>query len=213
MYRDQIRRGRDPNVVRRAAKATFNAPLHWKEPRLVFTCSLSDFFVQEADDWRSEAWDIIRSTPHTYQVLTKRIERAEQCLPSDWGDGYPNVWLGVSAEDQTRATERIPLLLRVPARVHFISAEPLLGPLDLSAHGGIHSPGAKGLLDWVIAGGESGPGYRVCDKRWAMSLRDQCKASGTPFFWKQWGGTVRVDGSWGGHTLDGVTYDEFPEAT
>jgi protein gp37 len=133
MYRDKIRYGQDPTIVVRSSPATFNAPLKWKEPALVFTCSWSDWFVEEADSWRDEAWDIIRRTPHlTYQVLTKRPERIANHLPADWGDGYPNVWLGTSVESQKYGMERIPLLQKIPAAVRFLSCEPLLGPVNLS---------------------------------------------------------------------------------
>ena len=110
MYRDERRYGRDPSVVVRAARATFEEPLKWErriviqsagvlpEPQYVFTCSLSDFFHEKADAWRGDAWEIIRRTPHlTYQILSKRTDRIRACLPPDWGEGYPNVWLGVSA--------------------------------------------------------------------------------------------------------------------
>lgn len=134
MFREQERFNQDPTKVRRTAPATFNSPLRWKEPRRIFTCSWSDFFHANADAWRDEAWRIIRDTPqHVYQVLTKRPERIADHLPADWGQGYPNVWLGTSVENQ-RWTTRIPILLAVPARVHWISAEPLLGPLDLTKY-------------------------------------------------------------------------------
>jgi protein gp37 len=133
MFRDQRRYGRDPEVVVRAAPATFDAPLRWKEPRRVFTCSWSDWFHEAADDWRDEAWDIIRRTPHlTYQILTKRPEMIAGRLPRDWGrEGYPNVWLGVSVESQ-RQDWRAAWLCQFPAAVRFVSAEPLLGPLWLT---------------------------------------------------------------------------------
>jgi protein gp37 len=98
------------------------------QPRFIFTCSWSDFFITEADKWRAEAWEIIRRTPEfTYLILTKRPDRIGRCLPADWNGGYPNVWLGTSAENQKYADQRIPELLRVPAVKHFLSAEPLLG--------------------------------------------------------------------------------------
>lgn len=194
MFRDKARYGQDPETVVRSKPPTFNAPHKWEREAaaagrtdLVFTCSWSDWFIKEADPWRDEAWAIIRRTPHlTYQILTKRHGRIEKCLPSDWGDGYPNVWLGVSVEDQKTAAQRVPVLLSVPARVHFLSMEPLLGPVDLSAlelepvcdeedscgepvtlnvfgrdaHCGCTVEGGEPLamesLAWVIVGGESG---------------------------------------------------------
>ena len=127
MFREKRQYGQDPDVVVRS-KTKFYDPLKWKEPRLVFTCSWSDWFIEEADAWRDEAWDIIRRTPHTYQILTKRIERAADHLPPGWP--LPNVWLGVSVENQRYADERIPRLLDIPAAVRFVSYEPALGPVD-----------------------------------------------------------------------------------
>jgi protein gp37 len=129
MYRDKKRYGQDPTLVVRSHPATFNNPRRVKEPTLIFTCSWSDFFIEEADQWRPEAWEIIRATPqHTYQILTKRPERMDVNLPPGWP--FPNVWLGVSVENQKMADRRIPILLQTPAVVRFISAEPLLGPID-----------------------------------------------------------------------------------
>ncbi len=129
--REMKRFGKDFNTVTRAKG--FISPLMWKEPSMVFVNSWSDFFIEEADDWRDEAWDIICRTPQlTYQILTKRPENILSRLPDDWGDGYPNVWLGVSAENQENADKRIPLLIQIPSIVYFVSCEPLLGPIDLS---------------------------------------------------------------------------------
>lgn len=163
--------------------------MHDPQPRFIFTCSWSDFFITEADKWRTEAWDIIRLTQEfTYLILTKRPDRIARCLPPDWNDGYPNVWLGVSAENQKYADQRIPELLRVPAVRHFLSAEPLLGPINLTAmdlgdvdHGGDILSSAletwphlkRGRLDWVIVGGESGHVARPMEVAWPRSMRDQ----------------------------------------
>jgi protein gp37 len=188
---------------------------------LVFTCSWSDWFHEGADAWREEAWDIIRRTPHlTYQILTKRPERMRQHLPADWGNGYPNVWLGVSVENQ-RWTTRIPWLLKVPSVVHFLSCEPLLGPLDLLTVENPHDPYAHCLsagfdgerllprVDWVIAGGESGADARPMELDWARSLRDQCQTAGVPYFLKQLGGhpDARAHEK---ALLDGRTHTEMP---
>lgn len=194
MFRDKRRYGQDPNVVVRSARATFTAPLRWKNPARVFTCSWSDFFHLEADVWRDEAWDIIRETPHlTYQILTKRVERIADCLPNDWGEGWPNVWLGTSVEN-SRWTARIALLLGVPARLHFLSCEPLLGPLTIAAYmahplwAGIPGWNDAPTVKWVIVGGESGPNARPMELDWARDLRDECARAGVPFFLKQLGG-------------------------
>ena len=140
MFEEKKRYGQNPNVVVRSSEATFNAPLKWaRNPqkyghiKRVFVCSWSDFFIEEADPWRAEAWEIMRKTPQfIYQLCTKRPERIAACLPPDWGKGYPNVWLLTSTENQAAADLRIPILLSVPAVVHGISAEPLLGPIDLT---------------------------------------------------------------------------------
>ena len=208
MFRDKKRYGQDPTKVVRSAPVTFNAPLKWKEPALVFTCSWSDWFHRDADVWRDEAYDIIRRTPHlTYQILTKRADRIKDHLPADWGDtGYPNVWLGVSTENQRRADERIPLLDEIPARVKFISAEPLLGPLDITRYL------TAGGISWVITGGESGyrGQIRPAELDWFRAIRDQCQSAGVPFHHKQHGGWERIDGHWGGRELDGREWQEMP---
>lgn len=175
MYRDMAKYGRDPMTVVRS-KTTFTAPLKWKDPQFVFTCSWSDFFIEEADAWREEAWDIIRRTPHlTYQILTKRPERIAQHLPNSWGTGWANVWLGVSVENQD-AVGRMAQLAEIPAVVRFVSAEPLLGP--------IHTP-LFAQMDWVIIGGESGPKRREMEMAWAREVRDQCVEHGVAVWFKQ----------------------------
>ena len=145
------------------------------------------------------------NTPqHTYQILTKRPERMRPVVSRlrhelPWqGWPLPNVWCGISCEDHDTADERIPILLDTPAAVRFISAEPLLGPIELAPFGG---------LDWVIVGGESGAGARPMDLEWVRSLRDRCTAAGVPFFFKQWGGRTPKAG---GRELDGRTWDEMP---
>lgn len=204
MFTGQLRWGRDPSKVVRAALSTFTAPLRWAEPRRVFTCSWSDFFHEDADEWRPEAWAIIRATPHlTYQILTKRIERVQDHLPADWGpNGYANVWLGTSIENQRFADQRIPQLANVPATVRFLSVEPLLKRTELFALDRIH---------WVIVGGESAgrPSHppRPMQPEWVRLIRDQCVVSSTPFFFKQWGG--RLPG--GAALLDGQEWRQFPD--
>lgn len=131
MFREQRRWGHQPDVVVKAKPATFRAPLNWPGGK-VFTCSWSDFFLEEADEWRGEAWDIIRRTPRlTYLILTKRVELVSDRLPPDWGTGWPNVWLMASAENQ-EWLERRAGFLRIPAVLHGLSLEPLLGPVDLT---------------------------------------------------------------------------------
>lgn len=236
MFTEQRMYGRDPSVVVRCADSTFYAPLRSKKWRelspgsLVFTCSWSDWFHEDADEWRSEAWEIIRQRPDLrWQILTKRPERIAEHLPADWGDGWPNVWLGVSIENR-RFVGRADVLRSVPAAVRFISAEPLLGPLvypgqpePLVPVGGYDGPELDlSGIDWLIVGGESGPGHRPIRIDWVRDLRDYCQHSrhlydpfrgqrgpGTAFFFKQWGG-IRPKS--GGRELDGRTWDEMPGA-
>jgi len=209
MYRDQTRYGKNPAEVVRAKPTTFNAPQRWKEPAHVFTCSWSDWFIEEADEYRPEAWEIIKNTPHLiYQILTKRPENIAGRLPADWGAGYPNVWLGVSVESQEYADERIPTLLEQPAALHFLSIEPLLSEVTLN-----NTDEWLNKVGWVIVGGESGGGYRPMEPAWALSVRDQCGAYGVPFFFKQHGGTKKIDGEWGGNKLSGRTWQDMPKET
>lgn len=211
MFRDKERYGQDPNTVVRS-KSTFNAPLKWTEPALVFTCSWSDWFIEEADEWRDEAWSIIKRTPHlTYQILTKRPENIADRLPADWGDGYENVWLGVSVENQKAAEKRIPMLLRTPAKIRFLSVEPLLehvilDRLDFSENQrfgwrnvlmrtwgkGSDDDGFLGPIHWIIVGGESGNEngkykYRPCSLNWIEDLVAACQLYRCPVFVKQLG--------------------------
>lgn len=181
MFTAQRRYGRDPEVVTRTK--TWGDPLKWQREaeragrtELVFTCSWSDWFHKNADPWRAEAWAVVKSCPNlTFQILTKRPNRIKHHLPADWGEGYPNVWLGISIESDHYAY-RADTLRRVPAAIRFISGEPLLGPLPSLDLTGIH---------WLIVGGESGPGYRPMATEWARDLRDKAEASGTAFFFKQ----------------------------
>lgn len=211
MFTEQRRYGNDPEVVRRS-KTKFADPLKWKDPKVIFTCSWSDWFHKDADPWRDEAWDIIRRTPqHTYQILTKRPGRIARHLPPDWGDGYPNVWLGTSVESQDVAYRAWHLVRAVTARVLFLSCEPLLGPVDLTKVR-INEDTTVDLragFKWVIVGGESGPNTRAMEIDWARSLRDQCHEAGVAFFLKQLGGFPNKRG----HEealLDGKRYTEMP---
>lgn len=194
MYRDKERYGQDPTNVMRS-KGKFKEPLSWKEPRLIFTCSWSDFFIEHADKWRKEAWAIIKATPHhTYQILTKRPERIEDCLPEDWGNGYPNVWLGVSIEDDS-TKHRLRTLdeLKTDSSVFkiFVSYEPALGYLDLDGDDMITSVCFE-RLDWLIIGGESGNEtgkykYRPAEIEWFYQIIEQCRQRQVSVFVKQLG--------------------------
>ncbi len=220
---------------------TLLQPLHWKRPRKVFPCSMTDWAGRwVSDDWMDKLLAVAALCPqHTFLFLTKRADRLLEYLATDQVDQeerqcaigeqafnltgtlmsgepscgedfmymewpLPNVWIGVSIEDQKTADERIPKLIQMPAAVRFISAEPLLGPVDLSRwimpfeisrdENGSDLGSASGGsdIDWVIVGGESGPHSRPMHPDWARSLRDQCVAAGVSFFFKQWGGWVPI---------------------
>jgi protein gp37 len=174
---------------------------HWSEPlkwnaaaesekrrKRVFCASMADVFEarNDLDPWRVKLWELIEKTPWLdWLLLTKRPQNIAERVP--WTDDWPvNVWLGTTVEDQERAEERLPILLKFPAKCRFLSCEPLLGSLDLSAWTHNRPKGLHGI-DWVIAGGESGPHSRAMLPGWARSLRDQCQESGVPFHFKQWG--------------------------
>lgn len=197
MMRDKEMYGKNGDRVVRS-KTTFNDPLKWKDGQLIFTSSWTDIFIEEGDQWRDEVWAIIKKCPHhTFQILTKRPERIKDHLPADWGDGYPNVWLGVSVENQKACEVRIPLLLDIPAKVRFLSCEPLLTPIDLNDYlynrfimgGNRHM---YNIIDWVIIGGESGNDtgkwlYRSCGVEWMEKIVYDCEKADVPVFVKQMG--------------------------
>lgn len=207
-------------------------PLYWKRPRRIFVNSLSDLFHEAVpEEFIAKVFLTMLAAPqHRFQVLTKRPRRMLELLkkPSSAfplcmmvGDTLPNVWLGVSCEDQKAADERIPLLLQTPAAVRFVSLEPLLGPVNLRGYFrcltcvdhecSVHPTTRWGRagLNWVIVGGESGPGARPMHPAWVRSIRDQCQAAGVPYFFKQWGGQVSKKAA--GRLLDGRTWDEMPK--
>lgn len=172
-------------------------PATWKTGRMIFVNSMSDLFHEGVPlPFIRRVFETMAATPqHTYQILTKRGDRLEELSPElDWPK---NVWMGVSVENADYVL-RIDHLRRTGAAVKFLSLEPLLGPLEGLDLGGI---------DWVIAGGESGPGARPMDPEWVRSIRDQCRLSGVAFHFKQWGG---VNKKKTGRILDNQTWDEFP---
>lgn len=173
-------------------------PLAWRTPRRVFVNSMSDVFHAHFTlDMIRRLFDVMAAAHwHQFQVLTKRPERALRLADDlQWPD---NVWFGVSVENMA-VSRRVDMLRLLPASIRFVSAEPLLGPLnDLDLTD----------IDWVIGGGESGAGNRPCDVMWARGLRDACADAEVPFFWKQWGGhTPKANG----RLLDGRTWEEYPE--
>lgn len=171
------------------------------KPHLVFSSSMCDVFEDHPTiaGEREKLWPLIRATPHLHwQLLTKRADRILECLPEDWGMGYPNVWLGVSISEP-RGVWRADCLRRIPAKVLFVSYEPALDAIhqDLDLAG----------INWVIFGGESGPGYRKMDVQWARDMRDACNRAGVAYFFKQ-SAAPRTEM---GTTLDGETVRKFPE--
>lgn len=194
-----------------ATRRTFGEK-HWQEPlkwnaeaekagvrRRVFCASMADVFDELAPAGeREKLWVLMRETPWLdWQVLTKRPHLIAENLPADWYDGYENVWLGTSIED-SRVVQRVEELVAVPAVVHFLSVEPLIGPIDDLPLDNI---------EWVIVGGESGPGARPMKQEWVESIHRQCRAANVPFFFKQWGG-VRKKAA--GRALHQRHYDEMP---
>lgn len=203
-------------------------PLRWRKPRLVFVNSMSDLFHNQVpDEFIAKVFAVMIAAPeHTYQVLTKRHGRMRSLLRSTrfqdlltseltklWHIEHtaelapleripPWIWIGVSAENQTWAERRLNALADVPASVRFVSCEPLLGPIDLTAW-------LSGCLNWVIVGGESGPNNRPVDLDWVRDIRDQCVSAKCALFFKQIGGR---NPKTGGRLLDGRTWDEFPDA-
>lgn len=172
-------------------------PYGWRSPRTVFVNSMSDLFHARVPlDFVRQVFQVMADTPqHTYQVLTKRARRLR--LVAGKLDWPANVWMGVSVES-AKELARIDDLRRVPAAVRFLSCEPLLGPLD-----GLDVTG----IDWVIAGGESGPRFRPMDEEWVTGLRDVCTDAGVAFFFKQWGGRTPKTL---GRELEGRTWDQMP---
>ena len=197
---------------KRVSQATLKLPYKWqKQARSsqtlarVFVASLADVFDNHPSieqSWRDDIWQVIRECPDLdFLLLTKRPQNIKRYLPTDWGEGYHNVWLGTTVENQ-KVADRLDALTKIPAVVRFISCEPLLGYIDLSQH--------IDHLDWVIAGGENSKSYRAVDADWFRSLRDQCQASGTAFLFKQWNGPTSARVKEKGRKLDGIVHSQFP---
>lgn len=170
----------------------WNEPLKWQRNHAqflathgrrqrVFCSSLADVFDKESPKGQRERlWELIRITPDLdWLLLTKRVGNILKMLPAEWGSGYPNVWLGITVVNQEEFDRDFPKLLRLSATVRWLSMEPLLGAIEL--------PSGINEIDWIVVGGESGAGSRSMRFKWACSLRDQCRAAGVPFLFKQWG--------------------------
>lgn len=194
VYRIDSRHDKDSSVV----KKTLNFDLPVKKKRNgaykvlsdeeIFTCFSSDFFLDEADAWREEAWRMIRERKDcSFFMITKRIDRFNICLPEDWGAGYDHVTICTTVENQDRADYRLPIFYAAPIKHKMIVCEPILERIDLS----------KYLGDWVeqvIVGGESGNDARVCDFDWVLDIQRQCRQHGVPFHFKQTGAKFLKDG-------------------
>ena len=195
VYRIDARHGRDSKIITK--NSDFYAPIEKKRDgsykiksgERVYTCFSSDFFHEQADNWRGEAWDMMRLRRDlNFFFITKRIERIYECLPPDWGSsGYPNVEIACTTENSRRAAERLPIYLAAPLRRRSIICEPLLEYVDLSPYLG-------GGVQLVLVGGESGNEARTCDYNWVLRMRDDCREFGVPFYFKQTGARFVKDG-------------------
>lgn len=173
-------------------------PLRWNQSKMIFVNSMSDLFHDAIPDkYIKEVFDVmVRANWHIFQILTKRAERMAKLAPQlPWPS---NIWQGVSVEN-SRYARRIAYLQKVPAKVRFVSVEPLLGPIPDLPLDGIH---------WVIVGGESGPRHRPVQPAWVREIRKQCLTAGVPFFFKQWGGRTPKSG---GRVLDGRLWNQMPK--
>lgn len=190
------RYGRDTNVIGKA-KTNFDLPV--KKDRagnyklesgsFVRVCMMSDFFLEEADEWRDEAWDIIRRRPDvTFSLLTKRAHRIMDCLPEDWGDGWDHVTFSVSCENQTRLDERMPYLLALPAKHRWVSLKPFIGEIDIDPYL------ASGKIETVLAGGENYLGSRPLQYDWVKKVHDACVKYHVQLIFGQTGNVFVKDG-------------------
>ena len=195
VYRQDALWAQDASLIRKTA--AFDLPVRRDRTgryriapgETIHTCFTSDFFIDEADAWREEAWSMIRRRRDcTFVIFTKRIGRVAACLPEDWGDGWPHVVLCCTCENQKRADERLPVYLDLPLRRREVICAPLLGPIDLQRYL------ASGGIDLVTCGGESGNDARVCDYAWVTALQEQCKSAGVAFSFHQTGARLRKEG-------------------
>lgn len=155
---------------------------------MVYTCFTSDFFLEDADPWRPEAWAMIRERQDLhFLIITKRIHRLMETVPEDWGRGYENVTVCCTVENQDRADYRLPIFLEAPIRHKQIICSPLLGEIQISQYLG-------GWIEGLVAGGESGEKARICRCQWVLSLREQCREAGVPFYFQQTGARFEKNG-------------------
>jgi len=196
VYRRDESIGKDASVVTKTLD--YDLPLKKNRQRayklgadggVVFTCMTSDFFIEQADGWRQGCWDMIRERKDLhFHIITKRIDRFEQCAPPDWGEGWGNVTICSTCEDQERTDHRLPILLGLPIRHRQVICEPMLGEINMEKYL------ASGLIEHVVCGGESGNRARPCDFRWIREVRRECIRCGVPFTFKQTGAVFIKDG-------------------
>ncbi len=173
--------------IKRKRDGSYKLTLEKGEP--LYTCMTSDFFLEDADCWRDEVWDMIRQRQDiSFFIITKRIDRFEKCAPSDWGDGWDNVTICCTCENQAMADYRLPIFSKLKIKHKQIICEPLLSEIDLSAH--------LGSIKMVTVGGESGDKARLCRYDWVLSLREQCVGAKTSFYFKQTGAYFEKDGKY-----------------
>ena len=192
---DEKRGVKGSNIVR-ISKTQFDLPLkknrnglYSVRDKIVLSSMTSDFFIEEADEWRSEAWRMIRKRKDlTFILLTKRPERMIECLPPDWGDGYENVRLSVSTENQDAWDLRVPILKEVPARKHDIFMAPMIGPIDVG------DDLKDGIINCIYLGGEYCDNARPCRYEWVQSVREKCVESGVTFHWRNTGSVFIKNG-------------------
>jgi protein gp37 len=194
VYRIDARHERDSSIVKKNAE--FNLPVRRgrdgeykiKPGEVVYTCFTSDFLLEDADAWRTEAWRMMRERSDLiFFFITKRIDRFMQCIPADWGDGYENVHICCTCENQAMADYRLPIFRAAPIRHKSIILEPMLGPVALSPYLG-------GWVEDVTVGGESGPEARWCDYTWVLDIRRQCVEANIAFYFRQTGARFIKDG-------------------
>jgi protein gp37 len=204
---------------RRTSFSNWQKPLKWdRDARAngvrerVFCASLADVFDNHrsiTSGWHGDLWSLISRTPNLdWLLLTKRPQNFEKMLPESygmpaWNEGWQNVWIGVSAENQTEWNRRVPILKSIPAQIRFVSSEPLLSKIDCGDLSGIHQ---------IITGGENGRNFRATDDDWLRSIRDQCAGQKVAFLHKQYGGANRAAIKAKGRMLDGVIHDGYPQA-
>ena len=210
VYRRDESIGKDASVVSKTGD--FDLPVRRNrqggykltaEDGPVFACMTSDFFLEDADEWRQDCWNMIRERRDLqFHIITKRIDRFAQCLPPDWGDGWEHVTVCSTCEDQARTDCRLPILLSLPIRHREVISEPLLEKIDMERYL------ASGRIEQVTCGGESGPRARPCDLDWILEIRRQCVRCGVPFYFKQTGAVFVKDG----RTYHIARKDQMPQA-